>query len=171
MKHKLILLYSWLIRLLLIWLPDQPIIMRGRGLLYGLFMKNSGTNFQVSSSSILRTLEKISVGNDVYLAPNTIVSAGGGVTLGNEVMLGFASVIVSGNHTCVGGSYRFGPSELKSVKVSFGTWIGANCTIVGGAHIPMGCLIAANSVVVNKIENSGIYGGVPVKLIRKSAVE
>ncbi|MEI8668064.1 hypothetical protein P4S65_06965 [Pseudoalteromonas sp. B131b] len=122
-------------------------------------MEEVGRNFQVSANAIIRSLEKISVGHDVYIAPNSIISAGGGVVLESEVMLGFGSIIVAGNHTCVGGSYRFGPSELKKVHISFGTWIGANCTIVAGASIPGGCLIAANSVVVKPIKVSGIYGG------------
>ena len=48
MKHRLLLLYSWLVKTVLFFFPDVPLIMRFRGFLYGLGMPSCGSNFQVA---------------------------------------------------------------------------------------------------------------------------
>lgn len=166
MKHKFCLLYTWFVRTVLLFLPDQPLIMRFRGWSYGLAMPRCGRDFQVSASTILRNLENIHVGDHVYLAPNVIINAITTVKLGNEVMVGFNSVIVSGNHTREGMSYRFGKSKVASIMIGNGTWIAANCTVIAGATIGEGCLVAANSAIAGDCSLHGVYAGVPARKIK-----
>ncbi|WP_105258037.1 acyltransferase [Pseudoalteromonas sp. T1lg88] len=166
MKHKFALLYTWFVRLLLIWLPDQPEIMRFRGWLYSFAMIEAGKNFQVSSNVILRGLTKLKVGSDVYIAPNCILNCIDSVSLQDEVMLGFATVVVSGNHTKVDGSYRFGKSKLAPIVVHKGAWVGANVTIVAGAEVPPGCAVAAGACVSKKFTKGNVIAGLPAKIIR-----
>jgi maltose O-acetyltransferase len=138
-----------------------------RGKLYALGMKKAGKNFQVSSSTIIKGLENLTVGNNVYLAPNIVVNVIDEIIIDDEVMIGFNSVVVSGNHTMINGSFRFGKSEKKPIIVNKGTWIGANCTILAGANIPKSSIIAANSSVGKCFYRSGIYGGSPAKFIKE----
>ena len=166
MKHKLLLLYAWWVRAMLLLLPDIPFIMRFRGKLYSLAMPKAGRDFQVSASTIIRNLEKLSVGNNVYLAPFVVINAIESVKLNDEVMIGFSSVIVSGNHTRLNGSFRYGKSKATPVEVGSGCWIGANCTLVAGSNLPAGSLLAANSILSKAyIESDMVYGGVPAKPI------
>ncbi|WP_351009474.1 hypothetical protein [Shewanella sp. S1-58-MNA-CIBAN-0166] len=167
MKHKFLLIYTWFVRLCFIFFPDQPIIMRIRGFFYSFGMKKCGRNFQVSSSVILRNLEKISVGNNVYLAPNVIVNAVTDVFFSHEVMVGFNSVIVSGNHSFLDNSFRFGTSISSPIMIGSGSWIGANCTVVAGANVPSCSLVAANSCFTGQHTEEGIYGGVPSKFLKR----
>ncbi|MGI2216182.1 acyltransferase [Shewanella baltica] len=166
MKHKFCLLYTWFVRTFLILLPDQPLIMRFRGWCYSQVMPQCGRDFQVSASTLLRNLENISVGNHVYLAPNVIINAIAMVKLGNEVMVGFNSVIVSGNHTRIEMSYRFGKSKVNDILIGSGTWVAANCTVIAGAIIGDGCLVAANSAISGDCSSHGIYAGVPARKIK-----
>ena len=53
MKHRLLLLYSWLVKTVLFFLPDIPLIMRFRGFLYSLGMPSCGSNFQVAHNVII----------------------------------------------------------------------------------------------------------------------
>lgn len=168
LRHKLGLVYTWLVWLVMFALPDVPLIMRLRGWLYSLVMKEAGRNFQVSSAARLYSIDNLSVGNDVYIAANVIVNAGGNITLSSEVMIGIGSVLISGNHTIDRGSYRFGQLSRKAIKVGFGSWIGANCTLVAGATVPPSTLIGANSVVTKPLELSGVYVGTPAKIIKES---
>ncbi|WP_076542430.1 hypothetical protein [Shewanella sp. UCD-KL21] len=167
MKHKFLLIYTWFIRLIFVCFPDQPLIMRLRGHFYSLGMKSCGSNFQVSSSVILRNLENLDFGSHVYLAPNVVINAISSVVLNDEVMVGFNSVLVSGNHSCIGGSFRFGDSITSPIIIGSGSWIGANCTIVAGARLPNSSLIAANSCFTGQFTESGIYGGVPSKFLKQ----
>ncbi|WMN87505.1 acyltransferase [Vibrio parahaemolyticus] len=166
MFHNLKLLYSWLIKLLMFWLPDQNHIMRIRGKLYSLAMPCNPKNFQVSSTATIKNLENLQVGNNVYLAPGSIINAIDNVILGDEVMIAFNSVVNSGNHTMHNGSYRFGDSNKKPIQIGKGSWIAANCTVVAGTVIGKGCLIAANSVAKGSCLDYGVYSGVPIKLVR-----
>ncbi|MXR69410.1 acyltransferase [Shewanella sp. JBTF-M18] len=165
MMHKISLVYAWMVWLLTAWMPDLPMLMRLRGFLYSLFMARAGRNFQVSSGARLYGLKNISVGNDVFVAVNVVINAGGKIIVGDEVMFGIGAVVVSGNHTLVNGSYRFGPMDRKAITVGSGSWIGANVTLLAGSSVPNSSLVAANAVVTKHLEIVGVYGGVPAKFI------
>ncbi|MCG3744041.1 acyltransferase [Vibrio cincinnatiensis] len=170
MRHYFLLVYAWLVRLILAWLPDQKGVMQFRGFCYSLVMPSYPKNFQVASTTILRNLENLHVGNDVYIAPGAVVNAIDTIIIEDEVMIAFNSVITSGNHTMLEGSYRFGISNKLPILIKRGSWVAANCTVVAGAVIEEGCLIAANSLARGVCQKYGIYSGVPVKLLRKVKV-
>jgi maltose O-acetyltransferase len=140
--------------------------MRFRGWLYSFGLSSCGKNFQVSSCTIIRNLENITVGENVYLAPNVVLNAIDSVLLDDEVMVGFNSVIVSGNHTRINGSFRFGESKKSPINISKGVWIAANCTITAGTRIGKGVLIASNSSVSGVFLDCNMIGGVPAKKIK-----
>ncbi|WP_102292219.1 acyltransferase [Vibrio cyclitrophicus] len=166
MNHKLTLLWSWFVWLITYFLPDAPLIMRLRGLLYSPFMAKCGHNFQVASTCRILGLETLYVGDNVYFAANSFINGGGEIHLGNDVMLGIGVVVVSGNHTLLDGSYRFGRREEKSIDIGFGSWVGANSTILAGAVVPESSIVAAGGVVTCQLTSSGVYGGVPVRKIK-----
>ncbi len=166
MHHYFCLIYTWFVKLILSWLPDQKHIMRFRGWLYSLVMPSSPRNFQVSSTTIIRNLENFYVGDDVYLAPGSVINAIDIITLESEVMVAFNSIITSGNHTMSNSSYRFGCSKKAPILIKKGSWIAANCTVVAGTIVEEGCLIAANSVARGICKRYSIYSGVPVHLIK-----
>ena len=165
MKHKIALLWSWFVSTFTWILPDAPITMRFRGWLYGLAMKKRGKDFQVARGVILRGLENISIGNHVYIACNAVILSSCEINIEDEVMIAFNTVISDGNHTLHNGSYRFGKRTNSPIKIGYGTWIGANSTIVAGVNIGQACLIGANSVVTKNIEKNSFACGVPAKII------
>ena len=46
-----------------------------------------------------------------------------------------------------------------------GTWIGAGATAINNIFICSDCIIGAGAVVVNDIQESGTYVGVPAKRV------
>jgi len=60
----------------------------------------------------------------------------------------------------------FAPSK-GGIVVDDDVWIGSNCTILDGAHIGKGVVIAAGSVVTGNIPPYTIYGGQPAKFLKK----
>ncbi|MBR4468746.1 MAG: acyltransferase [Bacteroidales bacterium] len=169
MKHKLLLIYSWLIRTLLFFLPDIPFIMRFRGWLYGLGMLHKGKNFQLAHSTILNTIEMISVGENVYIANFCSIIANGNITIGDNTLFGPGVVISSGNHRFEDGLF-IKQSDKKDVAIGKNSWVAANCTIVGGSVLPESSILAANSVLTSKLDETlagCLYGGTPAKFIKK----
>jgi len=169
MKHKLCLLWSWVVMLLTDCLRDVPSLMRFRGWLLGAAMRERGRNFLVGAHVFLKGLENLSVGAHVYLAPGVVILSGADVRLDDEVMIAYYSVISSGDHSKRDGSYRFGAARRLSVKIGKGTWIGANSTIVAGVHIGVGVLVGANSVVTKDVPDHAVVGGSAAKVIRLEA--
>ena len=130
-------------------------------------MKSCGHNFQVASSCRLIGLDTISVGHDVYFAPNVVLNGGGRITVEDSAMIGIGSVVVSGNHTMQNGSFRFGKRDERPIKICHGSWVGANCVVLAGAVLPMGSILGAGSVLAAEFALSGLYAGSPAKLCRK----
>lgn len=170
MRHKLLLLYSWFIRIALFWLPDAPLIMRFRGWLYGLGMKSCGKDFQVTHNADLNGLEYLEVGDHSYLANNVkvITAKHGYLYIGDEVMVAPNSVIVTGDHAFTKGSFRYASAPPKEVILHNGSWVAANCTVLPGAVLPKGSVLAANSCLSQAFATPyAIYGGVPAKQIKE----
>lgn len=163
MKIKISILYSWFVRTITYFLPNHPVLMRFRGWLYSFMMKKCGKNFQVTSSVIMTSLGGISVGENVYIAHNTVI-IGTNIKIGDEVLIGPNCVISSGNHSFMNGSYRYGRSDSKEVIIDDGSWVSGNCSIAAGAILPKKSVLASGSVL-NKAFNKeeSLYAGVPAQ--------
>ena len=131
-----------------------------------LVIPECGKNFQVSATAIVRGLQNLVIGTDVYVAPLVVINAITKIELSSEVMIGFGSVLVSGNHTRLNSSFRFGASSPSPIYVGMGSWIGANTTVTAGAYIGSGSCIAANCCVVGRCDNDSVYAGSPSKKVK-----
>lgn len=147
MRHKISLVYSYIVKLSMCWLPDVPSLMRLRGFAYSFGMNSCGRNFQVSSSATIRGLEKISCENDVYIGPNAFLLARESIELCSEVLIAMNVVIVDGNHAKSNNSYRYSRGRQKKIKIGSGSWIAANSVITAGSEIPEGTLVPPCTVV------------------------
>lgn len=167
MKHKFLLIYSYLVRTLLYFFPDIPLFMRFRGWLYGLGMIKCGRNFQVTHDAILRDLGQIKAGNNNFVGNQTVMWGGGIIDLHNNILIGPHCTLISSNHSSKNGSYYGGGSSPGLIIIKSGSWIAANCTIAKGAVLPENSVLGANSLL-NKAfsEPNSIYGGVPAKFIK-----
>lgn len=140
--------------------------MRFRGFLYSLMMRHCGKNFQVASSVIFNSLSGISIGKNVYIAPNNVF-IGTNIYIEDEVILGPSSVFSGSNHQFDGVSFRLLPSaSIGPLIIKEGSWVAANCTLTSGSILPKHSILAAGAVL-NKplIEEQSIYGGIPAKKI------
>lgn len=163
MKLKFSIIYSWFIRTITFFLPDAPIIMRFRGFLYSLMMKECGRNFQVTSTAIINSLSTMKVGNNVYIGSNTVILAPD-VEIEDEVLIGPLNLIVSRNHTLKDGSFRLGPSKREKVHLKYGSWVSGNCCVLPGAVLPASSVLAAGSVLNRPFDVPfALYAGSPAQ--------
>ena len=167
-RHKLFLLYAWLVRTMLFFLPDFPLFMRFRGWLYGLGMKQCGKNCQIAHSAIINGIDLCYFGSNIYIANACNIILNGDLSVGDEVIFGPGVLVSTGNHQFDGNSYRFSESTKEVVIIGKGCWIGGNSTILCGADVPEGSVVGAGAVVVNNSCNgvSGLYVGSPARLIK-----
>ena len=168
-QHQISLVWSWLVWFITFFLPDTLFTMKLRGYLYGLFMLKCGRNFQVGSNVIIRGLENISVGNDIYIAPKCVFLIGKSLLIEDQVMIAFNTLVTDGNHTKIREtkSYRFGYREQKPVLIKFGSWIGGNSVILPGAIIGKGSVVGAGTVVRGIIPDESLIVGNPMRIIKR----
>lgn len=169
MKHKFKMMYLWLIRTLMYFWPDVPLIMRLRGWLYKPALLSVGKNFQVAHNVQLVCADGLSVGDNVYFAYGCIIIADKNVNIGNNVMFGPMCLLVCDNHSFDGNSFRFSAPQYAPIKIGANSWVGGCCVILAGSELPSNSLLAANSTLISKSfsMNQGLYGGSPAKYIKQ----
>lgn len=113
----------------------------------------------------------IRVGNDCTINPFTIIYGHGGVTIGNNVLVASHCVIVSSNHGFESIDVPISEQGLstKGIEIMDDVWIGSNVKILDGVRVGKGCVVAAGSVVTANLDEFGVYGGTPARLLKKRA--
>jgi maltose O-acetyltransferase len=169
-KFKRIFRYDLPLHLVLLftnWLPDLIIFIKFRGFLASFFLGECGKNFRLGRNVVFYNPKNIIIKNNVYIAYGNWFSAGELILIQSEVIIGPYSVFASSNHLKKNHSFRYGEVENKKIKISFGTWIGANSTITAGVSLGKSCLVGANSCVTKSfIEENVLIAGVPAKIIK-----
>ncbi|MFI7169529.1 acyltransferase [Rhodococcoides fascians] len=108
----------------------------------------------------------------LHLGENTFVNYGCFFDLGAETFIGsncnigYQVMFVTCSHTPGAKERRAGKSQNMPIHVGDGVWIGARANIMPGVTIGDGCIIAANSLVLNDCQPNGLYAGIPAKLVR-----
>ena len=125
------------------------------------------------STSNIKGIENMSFGNYVRIHKYaTIFSSDAKLIIGNKVALGPKVTIMTGNHaTDTIGTYMWDVHDKKDgldkdVIIEDEIWVGSNVTILSGAHISRGCVIAAGAIVNKYIPPYSIVGGIPAKVLK-----
>lgn len=131
---------------------------------------NDGANLKITeqlsifSNGIFKIGKNASVHiGSVFINENFSIDIVDSITIGNGVLVGNNSFITDTNHHALNGKVKTLPIVIED-----NVWIGANCTILPGAIIRQGSVIAAGSVVNKEILPHSLYGGVPAKLIKQN---
>lgn len=111
----------------------------------------------------------ISVGNDVHIARDVILSSAYKLTIGVGVTLGPRSMVMDNNHSFDEYDVSVMQQGIFGEEVVIGdfSWVGAHAIILPGVTIGKGAVVAAGAVVTKNVSPYTIVGGVPAKFIRK----
>ena len=112
----------------------------------------------------------IFIGNNVFINSCTVIYSGNGIKIGDNVLIGPNCNFVPTNHNFSNRNelinlQGFQPSK-GGIVIEDNVWLGANVTVLDGAIIRSGCIIAANSLVIGETEEFGVYAGSPAKKIK-----
>ena len=121
------------------------------------------TNSEICSSG-----GKITIGNNNFFNSNVQVVAKQSITIGDNNLFGPNVVIVDHNHKYDDVNQLICRQGFTTAPIQIGSdiWIGANVLVCPGVTICNRVIIAGNAVVNRPITQSGIYGGVPARLIK-----
>ena len=109
------------------------------------------------------------IADEVWIGPEVSVMScqPGPIVIGSRVDIGPRVLLVSGSHETGDARRRAGAGTGEQIVIGDGTWIGAHSTILGGAHIGSGCIIAAGSLVRSgTYPDDSLLAGVPAVVKR-----
>lgn len=146
-----------------LFIPMGPDGDRDRGKLYEPFLKSCGKNFKIASQAFIYNPAGLTVGNDVYIGFNSYIG-NGEIMLCDEVLIGAFVSITATNHLRKLDSYRFGGSEGTPIIVGRGSWLGSHTSLLSGARIGAGCVVAAGAVVNREFGDRLLLAGIPAEI-------
>lgn len=114
---------------------------------------------------------EIEIGDNVFIGPGAWF-AGRKIKIGSHVMFGPRVMIQAGRHdyAATNGLMNQQPElpsdRVAGVRIGNDVWIAANVTLIDGACVGDGSVVAAGAVVTGPIPPNSIAAGVPARVIR-----
>lgn len=128
-----------------------------------------GYGTSIECTGTIRHIGKgMTVGDNVGLGVKCHYGCAGGIEIGDNTIVGIYVTMHSENHVFseLGKPIREQGVSHKGIKVGRNCWIGAKVTILDGAIIGDGCVIAAGAVVRGTFPDNCVIGGVPAKILK-----
>ena len=135
---------------------------KGKLIINGNFSIGRGCRFDIGENAI------VTFGNGGYINANTKLIIMHNCTIGDNCAISWDCQIIDEDfHNII---YPGKISTNKNdIYIGNHVLVGSKCTILKGANIPNGCVIASGSIV-NKyfLEENCLLGGIPAKVIRRN---
>ncbi|MBA6328373.1 acyltransferase [Colwellia sp. MB02u-6] len=114
----------------------------------------------------------ITLHDDVAIGEFAYIGGAGGVEIGSACIIGQYFSVHSENHVFDDIACEIREQGVKRIGIKIGKncWIGSKVTILDGAVVGNGCVIAAGAVVTGQFPDNVIIGGVPAKIIKERTI-
>lgn len=131
--------------------------------------KKCGKNVSIHDNVYIFYPENLVLGNNISIHPMGYLDACGGIEIGSDVSIAHGTTILSSEHEHKDLTIPIKDQGIinKNTKISDNVWIASKCTILGGANISSGVIVAANAVVKGNSQKNSIIGGIPAKKIKE----
>lgn len=130
--------------------------------------------FELGRGSVVEDFSTINNGvGEVLIGDKTIIGIGctliGPITIGNDVMLAQNIVVSALNHDYQDVSISPSMQKVicKPIVISDRVWIGANSVITAGVRLGKHCVVGAGSVVTKDIPDYSVALGNPAKVVKQ----
>lgn len=133
--------------------------------------KKCGDNVLIGKDVIIKNWHNLEVGSNVSIWEWCFLDAIGIIRIGNNVSIAHSTSILSFEHSWLDEEIpiKYNKLLLRTVIIQSDVWIGCAVRILAGSEIGSRTIVAAGTIVNNKKIEKGVYGGVPVKLLKKIA--
>ncbi len=111
--------------------------------------------------------ESITIGNNVYIGPRSIIGAAAPITIGDRCQFGANVSLIAENHefSAEGDIYDQGVIQ-KGITIGRDVWIGNNVTVLDGVTVGDGCVLGAGTVLTRSVPPRSVVVGVPGRVIK-----
>ncbi|TCI05668.1 acyltransferase [Corallincola luteus] len=134
-----------------------------------------GTSSSIGSFSLLKVSGSfanlglsIRIGENVGIGEFAHIGGAGGVSIGNDTIIGAYFSVHPENHNFsdLSAPIRLQGVNHQGISIGNNCWIGAKVTVLDGAVVGDGCVIAAGAVVKGAFPDNCIIGGVPARILK-----
>jgi acetyltransferase-like isoleucine patch superfamily enzyme len=121
------------------------------------------------SGSLLSVGKGIAIGDNVGIGEFAHIGGAGGVKIGSDTIIGSYFSVHPENHifSNIEQPIRLQGVTHQGISVGRGCWIGAKVTLLDGACIGDGCVVAAGAVVKGIFPNNVVIGGIPARVLKE----
>lgn len=132
-----------------------------------------GDNVRIVSSARILGSGQLIIDDNTFIGHQTLILLGGGsISIGKNVDISSNVTIVNGTHEIATTSIKAaGKGYADDICIGEGCWVGVCATIIAGAQVKEGAIVAAGALVNGSVDALSIVGGVPCKVIKKRHVE
>lgn len=107
-------------------------------------------------------LEGLRIGDDTCIGWHCVVDARAGLVIGNHVTVASHTLMIAGGHDLKAPEFW---AVALPVRIDDYAWLTSRVTILGGAHVGEGAVVAAHTVVSKKVEPYTIVAGEGAKVV------
>ena len=125
-----------------------------------------GKDVDIGDDVLIRSPEKMKIGDGANIADNCFIDAAGGFQMGNYSGMGQFGVVLTTDHQPDGESIPFDDTRIvKPVIIEDYVWIGRNVSILSGITIGEGAIIGLGAVVRRDVPPCAIVMGNPARVV------
>lgn len=153
---------QYIVNLIILFLPPSRLFALKRILLRWAG-HTIGSNVRVMNISV--TGVKLIVGDNTFIGEQTMLTGTTGTTIriGRNCDISSRVNIFSGTHHKGSIEQAAGEGYGEDIVIEDGTWIGFASSIMPGAHIGKGAIVAACSCVKDEVQPGTLVAGIPAK--------
>lgn len=137
-----------------------------RNQLLSRFLGKVGKNITIRSPFSCDYGYNIEVGDNFFANYNFIVLDGAKVTIGNNVFIAPNVALYTATHPLDKGRRNEGLEFAKPIIIEDDVWIGGGVQVCPGVRIGHGAVIGAGSVVTKDVPPNTVVAGNPAKVIK-----
>jgi len=112
---------------------------------------------------------KLTFGENFNMSTEVAIVAEKQITIGNNSGISWESLVMDTDFHHIFDENGQVFNHPKEVIIGDNVWVGCRCTILKGANLPDGSIIAAGSLVTKKlVGNNSIFGGNPMRVLKEN---
>ena len=129
-----------------------------------LFGAKIGKGSAINRGSNVWSIPYIVIGDRVSIGFRVLLDARAGIAIGNDVVIASDTQIIAGGHDINHPNFPPAPNPPDPIVIDDHVWIASRAMILPSL-LGRGAVVAAHTVVNKEVPPLGIVGGVPGKLI------
>lgn len=121
-----------------------------------------------SGSKLVSQRGGLSIGQDSILGIGCVLSCKAGLSIGRDALIAeYVTIRDQDHHFPIGKKIRDSGFDCAPIVIGDDVWIGAKSSVLKGARVGSGAVIAAHSLVREDVAANTVVAGVPARFIKE----